>query len=145
MIAGVKNVDTVIPGHSTVMPWQDFVEFGEFTRAFLTAVQTAKKAGKTADQAAAELTLPDKFKAYVMTRAKDNVADDLQAAALMAPTPRVVAAVLARGRRPVPAAPGSAPPDQPAAGPGRRRRPTRSTRASSARTATTRRTRAAWC
>ena len=73
-IAGVKNVETVIPGHSTVMTWQDFVEFGEFTRAFLTTVQTAKKAGKTADQAAAELALPDKFKAYVMTRAKDNVA-----------------------------------------------------------------------
>ncbi len=74
VIAGVKNVDTVIPGHSTVMTWQDFGEFGEFTRAFLTAVQTAKKAGKTADQAAAELALPDKFNAYVMTRAKDNVA-----------------------------------------------------------------------
>lgn len=74
MLAGVKNVDTVIPGHSSVMTWQDVGEFGEFTRAFLTAVQAAKKAGKTADQAAAELTLPDTFKAYVMTRAKDNVA-----------------------------------------------------------------------
>jgi glyoxylase-like metal-dependent hydrolase (beta-lactamase superfamily II) len=74
VIAGVKGVDTVIPGHSTVMTWQDLVEFGDFTRAFLTAVQTAKKAGKTADQAAAELTLPDRFKAYTMTRAKDNVA-----------------------------------------------------------------------
>jgi glyoxylase-like metal-dependent hydrolase (beta-lactamase superfamily II) len=74
LIAGVKNVDTVIPGHSTVMQWQDLVEFGEFTRAFLTAVQTGKKAGKTADQLAAELALPDKFKAYTMARAKDNVA-----------------------------------------------------------------------
>ena len=74
MIAGVKDVDTVIPGHSAVMNWQDFVEFGEFTRAFLSSVQAAKKAGKTADQAAAELKLPDKFSAYVMTRAKDNVA-----------------------------------------------------------------------
>jgi cyclase len=74
LLAGVKGVDTVIPGHSTVMTWQDLGEFGEFTRAFLTAVQAAKKAGKTADQAAAELALPDKFKAYTMTRAKDNVA-----------------------------------------------------------------------
>lgn len=73
-IAGVKNVDTVIPGHSTVMRWPDFVEFGAFTRAFLTAVQTAKKAGKTAEQAAAELTLPEQFKAYSMARASDNVA-----------------------------------------------------------------------
>lgn len=74
VIAGVKNVDTVIPGHSTVMRWQDFVEFGEFTRAFLTAVQAAKAAGKTADQAATELALPATFKDYTMGRAKDNVA-----------------------------------------------------------------------
>jgi glyoxylase-like metal-dependent hydrolase (beta-lactamase superfamily II) len=73
-IAGIKGVDTVIPGHSTVMRWQDFVEFGEFTRAFLTAVQAAKTAGKTAEQAAAELTLPATFKDYTMGRAKDNVA-----------------------------------------------------------------------
>ncbi len=72
--AGIKNVDTVIPGHSTVMAWQDFVDFGEFNRAVLTAVQTAKKAGKTAEAAAADLVLPEKFKAYVMTRVKDNVA-----------------------------------------------------------------------
>ena len=73
-IAGIKNVDTVIPGHSIVMTWPDFVEFGEFTRVFRSTVQAAKTAGKTADQAAAELKLPDKFSAYVMTRAKDNVA-----------------------------------------------------------------------
>ena len=72
--AAIKNVDTVIPGHSTVMTWQDFVDFGEFNRAVLTAVQTAKKAGKTPEQAAADLVLPEKFKAYVMTRVKDNVA-----------------------------------------------------------------------
>ncbi len=72
--AGIKNVDTVIPGHSTVMTWQDFVDYGEFNRAVLTGVQTAKKAGKTPEQAAADLVLPEKFKAYVMTRVKDNVA-----------------------------------------------------------------------
>ncbi len=73
-IAGVKNVDTIIPGHSGVMQWQDLVEFGAFTRAFLDAVRTAKSAGKTAEQAAAELTLPATFKDYAMTRARDNVA-----------------------------------------------------------------------
>lgn len=74
VIAGVKNVDTVIPGHSTVMQWQDFVEFGGFTRAFLTAVQDAKKAGQTADDAAADLKLPAIYKNYTMARVKDNVA-----------------------------------------------------------------------
>jgi len=71
--AGIKNVDTVIPGHSTVMTWADFVEYGEFNRAFLNATQAAVKAGKTADQALADLKLPEKFAQYQMTGAKDNV------------------------------------------------------------------------
>ena len=72
-VAGIKNVETVIPGHSGVTTWQAFVEYGEFNRAFLSAVQAAAKAGKTVDQAAADLTLPEKFKAYTMQAAKDNV------------------------------------------------------------------------
>jgi len=71
--AGIKNVDTVIPGHSTVMTWADFVEYGEFNRAFLAATQAAIKAGKTADQALADLKLPEKFARYQMNGAKDNV------------------------------------------------------------------------
>lgn len=71
--AGIKNVDTVITGHSTVMTWADFQDIGEFNRAFLSAVQAAIKAGKTADQAAADLMLPDKFRSYTMTGAKGNV------------------------------------------------------------------------
>lgn len=71
--AGIKNVDTVIPGHSTVMTWADFVEYGEFNRAFLAATQAAIKAGKTADQALADLKLPEKFAQYQMNGAKDNV------------------------------------------------------------------------
>lgn len=71
--AGIKNVDTVIPGHSAVMTWADFLEYGEFNRAFLAATQAAIKAGKTADQALADLKLPAKFAQYQMNGAKDNV------------------------------------------------------------------------
>jgi len=71
--AGIKNVDTVIPGHAAVMTWADFIEFGEFNRAFLSATQAAIKAGKTADQAVAELKLPEKFAQYRMNAVKDNV------------------------------------------------------------------------
>lgn len=71
--AGIKDVDTVITGHSTVMTMADLQEFGEFNKAFLAAVQASMKAGKTADQALADLKLPEKFSAYVMTGAKDNV------------------------------------------------------------------------
>jgi cyclase len=69
----IKGVDTVIPGHSAVTTWQAFVDYGEFNKAFLTATQAASKAGKTVEQAVAELTMPEKFKAYGMNGAKANV------------------------------------------------------------------------
>jgi glyoxylase-like metal-dependent hydrolase (beta-lactamase superfamily II) len=72
--AGIKDVETVIPGHSDVTTWAAFAEFGEFNQAFLDAVREAQKAGKTAEDAAAALTLPEKFKAYNMGRLKENVA-----------------------------------------------------------------------
>lgn len=73
-VAGIKNVDTVIPGHSTVMTWQDFTDYRDFMRLLLDAAKAGKKAGKTAEQVAAELTLPARFKDYVTTRVKDDVA-----------------------------------------------------------------------
>jgi cyclase len=69
----IQNVITVIPGHSPVTDWKAFVEFAEFNRAFLDAVRKAKSAGKTEEQAAAELALPERFKEYNLQRAKDNV------------------------------------------------------------------------
>jgi cyclase len=71
--SGITGVETVIPGHSAVTTWKAFVEFGEFNRAFLSAVQQAVKDGKSAADAAAALALPEKFKDYDMARAKDNV------------------------------------------------------------------------
>ena len=71
--AGIKGVESVIPGHSTVMNWNDFKEYGEFMRELVAAVEQAKKGGKTADQAAADLKLPDKYKDYNMGRLKGNV------------------------------------------------------------------------
>jgi glyoxylase-like metal-dependent hydrolase (beta-lactamase superfamily II) len=72
-VAGIKDVETVIPGHSPVTDWKTFQEFAEFNKDFLTAVEAAKKAGKTADEAAAGLQLGERWKDYGMTRAKDNV------------------------------------------------------------------------
>jgi cyclase len=71
--AGLRGVESVIPGHSAVTDWNAFKEYGEFMRDMVSAVQQAKKEGKTADQAAAELKLPEKFKDYGMARAKDGV------------------------------------------------------------------------
>ena len=70
--AGIKDVETVIPGHSPVTTWAAFVEYGEFMKAVVAAATEAKKAGKTAEQGAAEMKLPDAFKDYAVTRAKDG-------------------------------------------------------------------------
>ena len=72
-LKGIRNVDTVIPGHSAVTDWAALTEFTEFNRAFLTYVQGAVKGGKTAEQAIADVKLPEKFSAYAMTGTKDNV------------------------------------------------------------------------
>jgi cyclase len=72
-LKGIRNVDTVIPGHSAVTDWAALTEFTEFNRAFLTYVQEAVKSGKTAEQAIADIKLPEKFGAYQMTGTKDNV------------------------------------------------------------------------
>jgi cyclase len=72
--SGIKDVETVIPGHSDVTTWAAFAEFGDFNQAFLDAVRAAMKEGKTAEDAAASLTLPETFKAYNVSRLKENVA-----------------------------------------------------------------------
>jgi glyoxylase-like metal-dependent hydrolase (beta-lactamase superfamily II) len=71
--AGIKNVDTVIPGHSPVTTWQAFVDYGEFIKTWVSSVQTAAKTGKTAEQALGEFALPEKFKTYGMASGKANV------------------------------------------------------------------------
>jgi hypothetical protein len=71
--AGIRGVESVIPGHAPVMEWNSFKEYGEFIRDLVAAVEQAKKDGKTADQAAADLKLPEKYKDYAMGRLKGNV------------------------------------------------------------------------
>src|SRR5262249_17476096 len=62
--AGIKGVESVITGHSAVMTWNDFKEYGDFMRELVGAVEQVKKDGKTADQAATDLKLPEKYKDY---------------------------------------------------------------------------------
>jgi cyclase len=72
--AGIKDVETVIPGHTpTTTTWAAFVEFGEFNAAFVSAVRQAVTEGKTVDQAVAGLRLPEKFKDYGLQSAKAYV------------------------------------------------------------------------
>jgi len=99
-LATIKDVETVITGHSTtqvgsgasvtfvrsnpVMKWADLQEYQEFTRALVQAAEAARKAGKTVDAAAASLGLPAKYRSYDMANAKADVQrvyDELASAA----------------------------------------------------------------
>ena len=73
--AGIKDVDSIITGHSTVMTWADLAEYAQFNKDFLSDVQAAKKAGKTADETAASWKPADKYKGYTIAdaRLKTNV------------------------------------------------------------------------
>jgi cyclase len=66
-VAGISNVDRIITGHTDTLPWQDLVDYAEFNRAFLEHAKAARAAGKTAEQAAADLKLPAKFSGYNLT------------------------------------------------------------------------------
>lgn len=63
--ATIRNVDTLINGHVTTGPLQfaDLGVFADFNKDFLTYVQDAVKANKTADQAIADYQLPAKYTA----------------------------------------------------------------------------------
>jgi hypothetical protein len=61
--AAVKNVDTLITGHSKVMAWKDWLEYRQFVAEFVGQVQAASKAGKTVDLALAGLSMPAKYRA----------------------------------------------------------------------------------
>src|SRR5438876_3587924 len=47
-----KSADMVITGHSTQMTMNDLQEYAQFNREFLSAVQGAKKAGRSAEEVA---------------------------------------------------------------------------------------------
>jgi glyoxylase-like metal-dependent hydrolase (beta-lactamase superfamily II) len=55
------------------MTWSDLQEYADFNREFLAAVKAARAAGKTAEQAAAALRLPDRYHDYDMRQARANV------------------------------------------------------------------------
>lgn len=62
--AGVKNVDTIITGHSTNMTMADLKEYSDFNKEFLAMVQAAKKAGKTPEEVAKTFAMPAKYTGY---------------------------------------------------------------------------------
>jgi len=71
--APVDPTDVKYSDTAQTMRWSDLVEYAGFNRDFLEAVETAMRDGKNADQAAADLQLPEKYQNYDMQQAKANV------------------------------------------------------------------------
>jgi glyoxylase-like metal-dependent hydrolase (beta-lactamase superfamily II) len=65
----IKNVDTIINGHITTGPttFADLKTYADFNNEFVTWVKAEIKAGKTADQAANEYKVPEKYAAMGYT------------------------------------------------------------------------------
>jgi hypothetical protein len=60
----IKNIDTIITGHSRTMTVADLREYAQFNRDFANDVRAAKAAGKSADDVAKAWKIPAKYAGY---------------------------------------------------------------------------------
>ena len=93
-VAEIRGVSRVVTGHGQppvtyagrgrletganrpwrgLMTWEDLKEYADFNRDFLAATERAFRAGLSADEAAAALELPERYKDYGMEHAKANI------------------------------------------------------------------------
>jgi glyoxylase-like metal-dependent hydrolase (beta-lactamase superfamily II) len=73
LLKGVTNVDAIIGGHLPVQQWKDLQEYQRFNADLLAATQSAIKAGKSVDEAAASINLTSKYPGYESMRVKAAV------------------------------------------------------------------------
>ena len=72
----IKNVDTIITGHSTLMPWRELGTYAEFTREFREVVVNGFDHGLSVSEIADGWTLPARYTGY--TAPPDRVRADVQ-------------------------------------------------------------------
>ena len=70
--AALKNIDTVIPGHSPMMKVSDVQEYQRFMADVVASSQAAKAAGKTVDDAFAAFSIA-KYPGYKNERLKASI------------------------------------------------------------------------
>ncbi len=63
-IAGLKNIETVVPGHSPIMAPKDLQEYQRFNAEWVKAAEEAMKAGKSVDDAVASIHVAEKYQGY---------------------------------------------------------------------------------
>ena len=71
-ISGIKNIDTIIPGHSPMQTPKDLETFQKFCADFLSHSIDAMKAGKSVDEALASFKI-DKYPGYKNERLKGSI------------------------------------------------------------------------
>jgi cyclase len=69
-LATVKDVDTLIVGHSPLRTVSELREFQQFMTDFVAAAKAAKAAGKSVDDATSSIDLSTKYKGYAKERYK---------------------------------------------------------------------------
>ena len=72
VVANIKDVDTVIPGHSPMMTPKDVQEYQRFTADLAAHAQAAHKGGKTVDEALASFSV-DKYPGYKKERVQGAI------------------------------------------------------------------------
>jgi cyclase len=81
LLAGIENVETVIPGHIPVTTWSALEEFQRFTADLLQDVRAAIDAGQNVEEATASIDLSDRYPTYASDRvpaAIEAIYDELQ-------------------------------------------------------------------
>jgi glyoxylase-like metal-dependent hydrolase (beta-lactamase superfamily II) len=65
-VAGIKNVETVIGGHTpSPVTWKDFTTYTEFYTDFLTSAQASMKKGVSVDEFVKAYRVPDRYKGFL--------------------------------------------------------------------------------
>src|SRR5436309_14916530 len=78
--SSIKNVDTIITGHSPLMKPADLNEYANFNNEFATWVAGQKKAGKSVDDAVAAYKIPDKYPGYQINTFLGGIKNNIQVA-----------------------------------------------------------------
>ena len=63
--AGIRNVDTIITGHSTLKPWKDLTTYADFTRDFRDTVVNGFDHGLSVSEIVDTWKLPPRFAGYI--------------------------------------------------------------------------------
>jgi glyoxylase-like metal-dependent hydrolase (beta-lactamase superfamily II) len=75
--AEIKNVDTIVTGHSSVRPWRDLTTYADFVRGFRDTVVDGFDHGLSVSEIVEGWTLPAKYAGY--TAPPDRVKADVEA------------------------------------------------------------------